>query len=151
MTAAIPSSLDGSSTKRRILVVCLGCHCRSPFAAAVLSRRGGDVEVRSAGTRDKHVGRPAHPSMVAAAKARGYDISGHRGVQVSRDLLEWADVILAMDRMVLSTLRALANSRTAAKLTLYLHDQDVPDPWGQDEDAFASCAAVIESGVTRHC
>jgi protein-tyrosine phosphatase len=41
---------------RKILVVCLGNHCRSPLAAAVLVHRGaGAVDVRSAGLAGHHV------------------------------------------------------------------------------------------------
>ncbi|MEV4703782.1 hypothetical protein [Actinoplanes sp. NPDC049316] len=87
-----------TSAARRILVVCLGNHCRSPLAAAVLARRGGSaVEVHSAGQAPQHVDRPAHPLMVAAAREIGYDLTDDRGVQLTADLLGWADLILAMD------------------------------------------------------
>ncbi|GAA2118372.1 low molecular weight phosphotyrosine protein phosphatase [Actinomadura alba] len=151
MAGQTPQGQEVPPGLRRILVVCLGNHCRSPFAAAVLARHGGAaVEVRSAGTRDKWVGKPAHPTMIAAAARCGYDLTGHRGVQADSALMEWADVILTMDRAILATLRELADARTVPKLTLYLDGQDVPDPWGQDDAAFAACAAGIESGATRH-
>jgi protein-tyrosine phosphatase len=114
-------------------------------------RHGGTaVTVRSAGLRDKHVGAPAHPVMIAAAGARGYDLSGHRGVVVTSALLEWADVILAMDHDVLSALWEMAETPTQAKLALYLDDRDVPDPWGQPVEAFTTCASVIEACAARH-
>ncbi|MBV9026462.1 MAG: low molecular weight phosphotyrosine protein phosphatase [Streptomycetaceae bacterium] len=136
---------------RRILTVCLGNHCRSPLAAVVLTQLGGPaVDVRSAGLCGKWVGQPAHPAMVAAAAQRGYDLTSHRSVQVSPELLAWADVILAMDHANLAALQGLADVRTAAKLALYLGDRDVPDPWGQDDEAFAICAGIIEAGARRH-
>jgi len=80
---------------RRILVVCLGNWCRSPMAAAAIARHGGPrVEVRSAGLAGKHAGQPAHPAMITAAAALGYDLAGHRAQQVTSGLLRWADVIL---------------------------------------------------------
>jgi protein-tyrosine phosphatase len=143
--------VTGEATPRRILVVCLGNHCRSPLAAVVLSRLGGSaVDVRSAGIRDKHAGRPAHPAMVAAAAACGYDLTGHRGVHVSAALLEWADVVLAMDSSNLAALRDLAAAYQAHKLELYLGDRDVPDPWGQGEAVFAMVTELIEQGAVRH-
>jgi protein-tyrosine phosphatase len=136
---------------RRILTVCLGNHCRSPFAAAVLARLGrGAVEARSAGIRDKWAGRPAHLAMIAAAAARGYDLTGHRGVHLSPDLLAWADVVLAMDHANLAALREVAGHLTARKLALYLGEGDVPDPFGQDAAAFAACVRIIEAGAARH-
>lgn len=136
---------------RRVLAVCLGNHCRSPLAAAVLAQRGGAaVDVRSAGISGKWAGKPAHPAMIAAAARYGYDLTGHRGVQVSSSLLEWADLILAMDSANLAALRGLAGDRTAPRLALYLGDQDVPDPWGKPDDAFTACVEIIETGARRY-
>jgi perosamine synthetase len=39
------------------------------------------------------------------------DLTAHRGVQVSQDLLDWADTVLAMDRSNLAALHHLANER----------------------------------------
>ncbi|MGW1562810.1 low molecular weight protein-tyrosine-phosphatase [Streptomyces sp. NPDC002144] len=142
MTAAAP---------RRLLVVCLGNICRSPLGAAVLSRRGGaGVEVRSAGIRDKHVGRPAHPLMAEVAAARGYDLSAHQGRQVTAELITWADSVLAMDRAVLASLHQLAAAPNWPNLRLYLDGQDVPDPYGSDRTVFDQVAALIETGASQH-
>jgi protein-tyrosine phosphatase len=135
----------------RILTVCLGNICRSPYAACVLAQDGGAaVRVRSAGLIDMWVGMPAHPSMIAVAADRGYDLSAHRAVQVRPDLMEWADVVLAMDRAVLTELRRLTDRATAHKLALFLDDRDVLDPYGGDDEAFTACAATIEEGAPRH-
>jgi protein-tyrosine-phosphatase len=76
---------------RRVLVVCLGNHCRSSLGAAALARHGPPgMEVRSAGLAGKHQGRPAHPAMIQAAAALGYDLAGHLGAQVTAQMLDWA-------------------------------------------------------------
>ena len=142
MTAAAP---------RRLLVVCLGNICRSPLGGAVLAQHGGtSVEVRTAGLRDKWTGHPAHPMMTAAAAARGYDLTAHRGRQVDVGLIGWADTVLAMDRAVLTALQNLATAPDLPKLLLYLDEQDVPDPYGGDADAFAEVVALVEAGAARH-
>lgn len=136
---------------RHLLTVCLGNHCRSPLAALILATAGGgDVEVRSAGIRGKWVGKPAHASMITAAAARGYDLTTHRGVQISHALLEWADDVLAMDRNNLVALWDMVDEGTLPKLALYLGDRDVPDPWGRDAAAFAEVVDLIEAGAARH-
>jgi protein-tyrosine phosphatase len=136
---------------RRILTVCKGGHCRSPLAAAVLAQRGGPVvETRAAAIRAWHIGEGAHPVMVAVAAERGWDLSGHRGIQVSPDLLDWADVVLAMDGAVLDELHGLADQRSAVKIALYLDGQDVPDPWQQPREAFTACVVTVEAGANRH-
>lgn len=88
--------------------------------------------------------------MIATAARRGYDLTGHRGVQVYPGLMVWADLILAMDNAVLTALREQADDRTAPKLTLYLDGHDVPDPFGQSAEAFTACVDLIESGALRH-
>ncbi|MFG2415098.1 low molecular weight protein-tyrosine-phosphatase [Streptomyces goshikiensis] len=137
---------------RRILTVCLGNICRSPLAAAVLAQRGGaDVEVRSAGLRDKWAGGPAHPQMVAAAAVRGYDLAGHRAAQVTPESLIWADSVLAMDTSVLDALEELApDEETRRKIRRYLADQDVPDPYSKGEEAFAEVVELVEHAATVH-
>ncbi|MFE0104475.1 low molecular weight protein-tyrosine-phosphatase [Streptomyces sp. NPDC059009] len=135
----------------RILTVCLGNICRSPYAAAVLTHHGGGAaEVRSAGLSGKWIGQGGHPDMVKTAAMRGFDLSGHHAVQVTDELLEWAHVILAMDRSVEAQLHGRTAGFTARKIHLYLEEGDVPDPYGQDAAAFTACAEAIEAGAARH-
>ncbi|GGZ93379.1 arsenate reductase/protein-tyrosine-phosphatase family protein [Streptomyces bluensis] len=65
-------------------------------------------------------------------------------------MLDWADTVLAMDTSVLDTLRAICTQPNEPKLALYLSDRDVPDPMGQDDDAFNDCAVLIEAGTALH-
>ena len=141
---------DSRPGPQRVLVVCLGNHCRSPLGAAALARHGPPgTEVRSAGLAGKHQGRPAHPAMVQAAAALGYDLAGHLGAQVTTKMLDWADLVLAMDSAVLAGLRALAGDRARPELRLYAEGRDVPDPWGKDADAFSACARLIEEAARQ--
>jgi protein-tyrosine phosphatase len=135
---------------RKVLVVCLGNHCRSPLAAAALSRHGPPgAEVRSAGLAGKHQGRPAHAAMIKAAADLGYDLSAHRGAQVTTGMLDWADIVLAMDAAVLTALCQLSAGRPDPPMRLYLDEADVPDPWGKDDQAFAECARLIDAGARQ--
>jgi len=136
---------------KNILTVCLGNICRSPYAASVLQRRGGSaVDARSAGLRDKWAGRPAHGEMLELAAARGFDLTGHRAMQVTTELMEWADVVLAMDHKILDELRSQADPTIFGKITLHLDDQDVPDPYGGTKGDFAHAADLIQQGAHRH-
>jgi protein-tyrosine phosphatase len=82
-----------------VLVLCTANACRSPIAAALLARRlvqgGHGVVVTSAGL---HGGAAPPPAAVAVMAARGLDLSGHRGVQVTTAEVASADLILAMTR-----------------------------------------------------
>ncbi|XUL85309.1 hypothetical protein ACQ86D_00235 [Streptomyces galilaeus] len=44
----------------------------------------------------------------------------------------------------------LASPPDLPKLRLYLDEQDVPDPYGGDADAFAEVVALVEAGADRH-
>ncbi|WP_327177798.1 hypothetical protein OG599_22630 [Streptomyces sp. NBC_01335] len=74
----------------------------------------------------------------------------HCGQQITLDMLDWADDVLAMDAAALQTLRAIGGERYAHKLGLYLGDRDVPDPMGQGDDVFDECAVLIEAGSALH-
>lgn len=145
------------SKPRRVLIVCLGNHCRSPAAEAILTQLGNEsvectAEVHSAGLVDKWVGKPAHPAMIEAAARRGYDLTSHRGTRVDATLLARADLILAMDTNVLTALSAIqspASGSHQAHIELYLGDRDVADPWGQPNTVFDACVELIEAGAHR--
>ncbi len=72
----------------RLLFVCMGNICRSPTAEGVMRQRlqehGLDrrVEVDSAGLESYHVGDAPDRRAQAAARRRGYDLSGLRARQV---------------------------------------------------------------------
>ena len=140
----------GQTGSRRVLVVCLGNHCRSPLGAAALARYGSPgTEVQSAGLAGKHRGRAAHPAITEAAAALGYDLAGHLGAQVTAQMLDCADLVLAMDSAVLGQLRTLTAGRARPELRLYAEGCDVPDPWGMDAPAFAACARLIEEAARQ--
>lgn len=81
---------------RRILVLCMGNICRSPYAAGVLARELPGREVRSAGFLEAGRGSPRFATSVAAE--RGINLTTHRSVRVTQELVDWADLILVMDR-----------------------------------------------------
>ncbi|GAA3083714.1 hypothetical protein GCM10020000_82390 [Streptomyces olivoverticillatus] len=59
-------------------------------------------------------------------------LSGHCGVQLSPQLLAWADVVVAVDQAVLDSLRELADEEAAAALGR----RDIPNLWQQPAEAF---------------
>jgi protein-tyrosine phosphatase len=108
------------------------------------------MSVRSAGLISKWRDQSAHSAMINAARRLGYDLTAHRAQQITLDMLDWADSVLAMDASVLTTLRAVGGPENENKLRLYLGDRDVPDPMGQDDAAFDECAVLIEAGTALH-
>jgi protein-tyrosine phosphatase len=131
-----------------IALVCLGNICRSPMADVVLQQRlagRADIEVRSAGTGDWHVGHPMDDRAAATLRARGYDPSRHRARQVAPDWLDRFDLVLAMDE---SNLRDLGGRSDRVRL---FRDFDpvgtggeVPDPYYGGGEGFEEVLAMVE-------
>ncbi len=82
-----------------VLVVCTGNVCRSPYIEGRLRAAigGGGVEVSSAGTRAL-VNRPMDPGSRAQLAAVGGSGEGFRARQLTSELVEEADLILAAAR-----------------------------------------------------
>lgn len=122
----------GMAHPTRILCVCLGNICRSPTAEAVLRSHLPGAEIDSAGTGDWHIGKPPYGPAIAAAAARGFDLTSQRARQVTRADFDRFDLILAMDGENLGNLRALAPDGARADLRLFMEPMgggDVPDPY----------------------
>lgn len=86
-------------TPVRVLVVCTGNVCRSPYAERGL-RAAIDpsvARVTSAGTRAL-VGEPATPQIEALLAERGIDGTGHEGTRLTAALLADVDLVLTATR-----------------------------------------------------
>lgn len=94
-------------------MVCTGNACRSPMAAAILqhrlAERDVDARVTSAGTMPWSSGATA--PAVEVMREHGLEISGHENRQVTRELVEEADLVLGMTRDHVSI--AIARSPSA--------------------------------------
>ena len=121
----------------RILFVCTGNICRSPFAEAVARRAGHEAE--SAGLMAYAGDGPTHDA-IAVAHEMGYDLSSHRARPVTEDMLRRADVVVGMTGEHVSALGQ------RAKL---LGEADVDDPLGRGREAYRRAYARIESDVRK--
>ncbi len=111
------------------------------------------VGVSSAGTGAYHIGEKPDPRSIKAGTERGYRLDGQYASQISHaDFYEY-DMILAMDRDNLNTLRAICPHDAKAKLQLLLDyhpDEsvyDVPDPYYGGELGFTKVIHLIEDAV----
>lgn len=137
-----------------ILFVCLGNICRSPLAegifGAVLAERGSgrDILLDSAATSGWEVGSAPDPRSIAVAMHHGIDIAGQRARKVTVQDFSRFDLILGMDRSNVSDLKALAPAAVRDRVHLFLefaqgNARDVPDPYYDDAEAFASTYRMI--------
>jgi protein-tyrosine phosphatase len=147
-------------TTYNLLFVCSGNTCRSPLArviaeAMVRDRGWRHVRIESAGT-SAVPGAPASAQAVAVALEHGEDLSGHRSRPLTRELVEWADLVLAMSPAHVAHAAGLDAGHRVALVTDFLEGagagMPVADPFGGDLEEYrrtwdqltAAVAAVMD-------
>jgi protein-tyrosine phosphatase len=141
---------------RRVLVVCHGNICRSPYLEAVLKRCMPDIRVESAGFVGP--GRPVPPFALALGTERGLNLSAFRSRQLAPAMVHAADLILVMDAHQARSIER--DFRVPHKRVVIAGDLDpvssasraILDPWEKSAAAFVSsfdrldrCAATLVS------
>src|SRR6476646_2815932 len=119
--------------RMRALFVCVENAGRSQMAAALYERRGG--EARSAGSR------PAaelHEAVVEALEEVGIDVSGRTPRALSRQDVEWADLVVTM---------GCGDACPVLPGKEYV-DWNLPDPAGLCLEDVRELRAVIEQRVS---
>lgn len=142
-----------------VLFVCTGNICRSPTAEAFFRHRLREAGLEahfthdSAGTTDHHAGEPPDRRSQAALKPLGIAMDDFRGRKVSPADFHRFDLILAMDRTHLATLKRVAPKDASATLTLYMEyatgtAADVPDPYYGETSDFLHVARLLNDATT---
>lgn len=135
----------------RILTVCTGNICRSPAAEFFLRQRikalGRPVEAQSAGI-GALVNHPADATTCAMMQSRGVDLSAHRGSQLVRERLRWAELVLVMEQHHRDAVLAL-DPAARGKTFLLGHwtNTEIPDPYRRGDEAHAEALRLIEAAV----
>lgn len=139
-----------------VLFLCLGNICRSPAAESICRARaaqaGISLYVDSAGVGAWHAGAPPDARMVAAAAARGFDMTGQEARAMRPHDYVFFDHILTADRSVHAEVLRRRPEGGDANIRLLLSYADVgiseiPDPYYGGDAGFARALNLIEAGV----
>ncbi len=137
----------------RVLVLCQGNICRSPFAAALLARVAPWLEVRSAGL-ETSPGKPADPQARTAAAVRWQiDLDAHRTSCAGQAELSWAQLFLVMQGWQAAEVRRrLREAEPRTRILGHYLDaapHQIEDPFGQGDAAFLAAFVRIERAMAQ--
>ncbi|MBT8164804.1 MAG: low molecular weight phosphotyrosine protein phosphatase [Acidimicrobiia bacterium] len=126
----------------RILFLCSGNICRSPFAE-VLARQlndRNDLEFASAGTIALS-GNPASATGIAVAAELGVDMSDHRATHLTAEVLAATDLVYAMEEEHVASVLALDPGARVELLSR--NGEPMPDPYGGDRIEYLASYSLI--------
>jgi len=138
------------SSVRRLVFVCTGNICRSPFAEHVA--RAHQLDAVSVGVRTR-MGGVANATALQVALERGIPMGGHRTRPLEHFEPREGDLFIAMEpfqaALVARQRWAVSHQITLLGLWVGSGGPVIPDPYGGDEKRFNHCFSVIEQGVSR--
>jgi protein-tyrosine phosphatase len=152
-----------TSSKLKVLFVCLGNICRSPLGEGVFRHLVNEAgladrfDIDSAGTSAYHIGDPPDPRTQSVAQARGVRLTGAARQIRLHDFQDF-DYVLVMDGQNMRNVRKLLDDSATAEVKFLREfdpeargDLDVPDPYYGGPRGFEdvhdmvhrSCAALL--------
>lgn len=128
---------------KRLVFVCTGNICRSPFAEVVARKKGLDCYSFGLDTRG---GDSADPRAIAYADSQGFDLSQHVTRKLADYKAEAGDLLILMEPAHLDMLPQELKSMPITfagfwldPVILYLHD-----PYNTRTEYFHKCEALVQ-------
>lgn len=134
---------------KSVLVVCIGNICRSPVLEGLLKHYSDKYQlgltVASAGVHAM-VGDHPQPYSQELARQHGVDISGYYAEQITQEMVDQYEIIIALDEIIRKDLlqRYPYAAGKIKKLGFLNNNMDIDDPYKKDKTAFVQMYADIE-------
>lgn len=137
----------------KIIFVCTGNACRSPFAETVMKKLLANsnlpIQVSSAGTLDWG-SNPRDKEMVEVAQEMGYTLSGETQ-HISFDMLKQMNLIIVFERMHKDLVTKYVEYGHWDRIVLFNNiafnkSENLQDPHFQTHEIYQKVARTIEEG-----
>ncbi|MEZ5499018.1 MAG: hypothetical protein R3E77_06280 [Steroidobacteraceae bacterium] len=147
----LTSGSDVPANQRdRLVFVCTGNICRSPYASAIAQRAG--INAVSCGIATTP-GLPADPMAIDAARRRGIDLATHRTSAFAASALRATDWVIPIEmRHALHVRGAARQAGCAVTILSALHAGQfsvVSDPYGTNAAEFDRVYHLIDTLCAR--
>ena len=149
----VERAVRGSAGGPRVLFVCQGNICRSPFAAALLRARLGNndaISVGSAGMMPQP-GRATPAFGLQAAAEFGIDLAAHRSEWLTREAASAATVLVVFDEINRTAVfdRYPDLAVPVIRLDELGQPGEITDPVDGGLEVYRRCYQLIAAGVTE--
>ena len=110
------------------------------------------VEFTSAATSREELGAPIDERAETVLREHGYRVDGHKAHQITREEIDDADLVIAMEDIHVTRMMGLAReARNVSLLTDYDPGAEpgsgVPDPWYGTADGFYDTLTAVEAAM----